>query len=242
MQKHSKVRRIAQFSFGILFATALIIAPIVSAQSDPQFQERITQIKRALALNKELIGGYTWEEQQTISIKGQVKKQALYQVQMGADGQLQKTELDPATPPSEGRSHGIKHRIVAEKTEEFDTYAKQLGELAQLYLGGQPGRLQELYQTGGVTFGPASTPQEVRIILNSYAKPGDSATIVFNTTQNAVQSIKISSYLNDHKDAVNIDAQYRQEPNGMSHVAVLVLDGVSKHLTIETQSSNYRLI
>ncbi len=242
MQNYPKLCRFAGRSWGMIVAVALLMAPIASAQGDPQFQERITQIKQALALNKELIGGYTWEEQQTISIKGQVKKNALYQVQMGADGQLQKTELDPTTPPSDGRSHGIKHRIVAEKTEEFDTYAKQVGELAQLYLGGQPGRLQELYQTGGVTFGPSSTTQEVRIILNSYAKPGDSATIVFNTVQNAVQSIKISSYLNDRKDVVNIDAQYRQEPNGMSHVAILVLDGVSKHLTIETQNSNYRLI
>jgi hypothetical protein len=241
MQQYSRIRRWTGPSLTTLLAMVLVVAPAAGAQ-DPQFQERINQIKEAMQLNKEAIGGYIWDSQQTISVKGKIKKQALYQVQLGPDGQPQKTELDPSTPPSDGRSHGLMHHIVKEKTQEFDTYAEQLGELAQFYLTARPGRLQELYQTGGITFGPApGNPQEVRLILKSYLKPGDSATLVFNTAQNAVESLKISSYLNDPKDAVNIAVQFQQTPNGVGHVVVLVIDGLGKHVTINTQNSNYRM-
>jgi hypothetical protein len=41
---------------------------------NPQLQERVTEIKQAAVLNKQALAQYTWQEQQTISIKGNVKK------------------------------------------------------------------------------------------------------------------------------------------------------------------------
>ena len=53
-------------------------------------------------------------------------------------------------------------------------------------------------------------------------------------------SVQVNSYLNDPKDAVNINAQFAQLPDGTNHVASATINGVSKQLTVAEQNSNYR--
>jgi len=50
------------------------------AAQNPQLQEKIGQIKQGMASNKQLLAQYTWQEQQTVSLKGEVKKQQTFQV------------------------------------------------------------------------------------------------------------------------------------------------------------------
>ncbi len=97
---------------------------------NPQLQERVTEIKQAAALSKQALARYTWQEQQTISIKGNVKKQKQFLVRLGPDGKPQKTEIDPQGQSSSGRKHGLKHRIVEKKKAEYEDYAKQIAALA----------------------------------------------------------------------------------------------------------------
>jgi hypothetical protein len=84
----------------------------------------------ASAANKQALAHYTWLEQQTVSLKGEVKKTQQFQVRIGPDGQQQKTGLNPqpAPQPSGGR---IKRRIVEKKTDEFQAYGQQIGEWGQ---------------------------------------------------------------------------------------------------------------
>src|SRR5258708_8948481 len=79
---------------------------------NPQLQERVTEIKQAAALNKQTLAQYTWQEQQTISIKGNVKKQKLFLVRLGPDGKPQKKEIDPHDQSSTVAQHRLKHPIV----------------------------------------------------------------------------------------------------------------------------------
>jgi hypothetical protein len=46
--------------------------------------------------------------------------------------------------------------------------------------------------------------------------------------------------LDDPKDAVTIAAQFAQLPDGTNHVANSRVTGVSKHLTVNDQNSNYQ--
>ena len=64
---------------------------------NPQLQERVTEIKQAAALNKQALAQYTWQEQQTISIKGNVKKQKQFLVRLGPDGNHKRRKLTPRT-------------------------------------------------------------------------------------------------------------------------------------------------
>jgi hypothetical protein len=224
------------FALPVLF----LFAPGATAQN-PQMQERVAEIKQSMAMNKEELAQYTWEEQQTISIKGEVKKQKEFQVQIGPDGKPQKTEIGaPDQSSDEGRKHGLKHRIVEEKKEEFEDYAKQIADLAQSYMQQDPAILQQLFQQGNVLLGSAGAPGEYQIVVHNYVKQGDSITIIFSKPQRAVQSIQISSFLNDPSDAVNITAKFARIPYGPNHASDVLVNGVSKQLTVEIQNSNYQ--
>jgi hypothetical protein len=78
--------------------------------------------------------------------------------------------------------------------------------------------------------------------VSNYVKQGDSVTIVYGQQHQAIQSIQISSYLSDPTDAVKITAQFAKTPNGVNHAADVVVNGVSKQLTVEMQNSNYQLL
>src|SRR5258707_15864014 len=99
-----------------LTSTIFFSVPPSRAQS-PALQEKLTAIKESSAANKQALAHYTWLEQQTISLKGEVKKSQQFQVQIGPDGQQQKTELNPqpAPQPSGGR---VWKKGDAKKTKE----------------------------------------------------------------------------------------------------------------------------
>jgi hypothetical protein len=212
----------------------MLMAPQAMSQN-PQLQQRVAEIKQYLSLNKQVLTQYTWQESQTVSVKGEVKKQELFQVRMGPDGQPMKTDLTP-DESSGGRKHGIKHRIK----EDYENYGKEIAALAQSYTQPEPGRFQQLFEQGNVLLGSAGAPNEVKVVVNGYLKPGDSVTIIFNKQQQAIQSLQISSYLDDPQNAVTISAQYAQLPNGPNHVASMIVNGVSKELTVQMQNTNYQ--
>ena len=219
----------------VAFAVVLVVFAPRSVAQDPQLQQKLAEIKQYLSLNKQAIALYTWQESQTTSVKGEVKKEELFQVQMGPNGQPQKTALDP-DQSSGGRRHGIKHRIE----EDYEKYGQQIAALAQSYAQPDPGKLQQMFDQGNVMLGSAGAPNEVKVVISGYLKPGDSVTIIFNKAQEAIQSLQIASYLNDPSDAVKISAQYAQLPNGPNHIASMIVDGVSKQLTVQQQNSNYQ--
>jgi hypothetical protein len=231
--------RTSTIAFSIVTALAglvLYAAPVVA--QNPAVQARLAEIKQASAANKEALSHYTWQESQTISIKGEVKKQQQYLVRVGPDGQQQKSEINaqPAGQPSGGR---LKQHIVAKKTAEFKDYGEQIADLARQYTQPDPGRLQQALQQGNVSLQLGGDESQVTLTIKNYIKPNDSLTLVFNKQQKAIQSIRVATYLDDPKDAVTIAAQFAKLPNGINHVSGTQIDGASKQLKVVTQNSNY---
>jgi hypothetical protein len=211
------------------------------AGQNPQLQERVAEIRQAAAQNKQLLAQYSWQEQQTVSVKGEVKKQTMYQVRMGPDGKPLKTQTSPEQQPSNGgRDRGLRGRVKEKKIGEFEQYAKQVAALAQRYAHPEPGKLQELYQQGNISLGSGGAPGLIRMVIHNYLKQGDSVTLVFNRAQKALQSINVASYLDNPQDAVTISGQYAQIPGGPNHIDTMTVNGVSKHLTVNMQNSNYQ--
>jgi len=93
---------------------AAVAVSVVSAQN-PELQQKVAEVKEAMAANKQALAQYTWQEQVTVSLKGDVKKQEHFQVRLGPDGKPQKQSLDPpqeAATPSGGR---LKQHVVEKK-------------------------------------------------------------------------------------------------------------------------------
>jgi len=60
-----------------------------------------------------------------------VKDTKVYQVQMGPNGQPQKTEISDQKAQSGGRQGSAKERIVQKETGEYQQYGQSIGALAK---------------------------------------------------------------------------------------------------------------
>jgi hypothetical protein len=206
---------------------------------NPALQQQVSDVKESMAKNKQALASYSWNEQVTISLKGEEKKQEHFQVRLGPDLQPQKTSLDPpADPPSGGR---LKKHVVAKKTEEYKDYADQMKALAQQYVPPDKDKLQQALAQGNISVGPAAgAPNELQLIIHNYLKTGDSMILVFDKTQKEMLRIQIVSYMDDPKDAMNLTVQFSRLPDGTNHISNLVIDGASKQLNIAIQNANYQ--
>ncbi len=220
----------------VLLAGAAFIRPI--AAQNPELQQRVAEVKEAMAKNKQALMSYSWNELMTISVKGEQKKQEHFQVRLGPDGKPQKVSLDaPPEPPSGGR---LKKHIVEKKKEEYKDYADAMKALAQQYVPPDGELLQQAYAQGNITLGSvAGAPNAVQLVIHNYLKPQDSMTLVFDRTQKALLSLQIASYMSDPKDAMTLTVRFARLPDGTNHVDGVVMDGSSKQLNIATQNSNY---
>ena len=226
-----------------LFASAIVMvagAFAVSAQS-PELQQKVAEVKEAMAANKQALAQYTWQEQVTVSLKGEQKKQEHFQVRLGPDGKPQKQSLDAPQEPAAPSGGRLKQHVVEKKKDEYKEYVDQIKDLIQQYVPPDKDMLAQAAQKGNVALGPAGgAPGQYRLVLSNYVKQGDSMTLVFDKGQKALVSVSIASYLSDPKDAVNVTVAFAGIPGGPNHVASQTIDGVSKQLTIVIANSNYQ--
>ena len=80
----------------------------------------------------------------------------------------------------------------------------------------------------------------VSLVIKNYVKQGDSMTMTVSEQTHSPVSVQVNSYLNDPSDAVTINAQFAQLPDGTNHVANTLINGVSKELTVNEVNSNYQ--
>lgn len=227
--------------FLVIPLLALIGGCLSADAQNPEIQKRVEELKQASAKNKQNLMQYTWNEQVTISLKGEEKKQEHFQVRLGPDGSPQKTSLDPPPDSSEPSGGRLKRHIVEKKKEEYKEYADEMKALAQQYVPPTPDLLQKAFEQGNITLGTeAGDPKEVQIVIHNYLKPNDVVTLSFDSTQKALTGIKIASYMDDAQDAMNLTVQFGRLPDGTNHVSGIVIDGVKKQLNIAIQNSNYQ--
>jgi hypothetical protein len=220
----------------ISVTSAFSLSNFVASAQNPEVEQKMMAIRQASAANKQKLAMYSWQETETISIKGNVKDTKIYQVHM-MGGQQQKVLLEDAksAAPSGGR---MKQRVVANKTEEYEEYGQSIGALAKQYTTPNPELLMQAKQAGNVSFQPGAGA--ISLVIKNYLKPGDSVTMTLSEQTHAPLSVQINSYLTDPSDVVTISAQFAQLPDGTNHVTTTNIDGVSKQLTINEQNANYQ--
>jgi hypothetical protein len=220
---------------------ALLISPCIeSLGQNPEMLQKLQQIKAASTANKQALSHYTWQEVQTISLKGEVKKTQTFQVTVGPDGTQQKMEIGgtQAAAPSGGR---LKQHIVAKKKEEYQEYGEQIAALAKQYTQPDAQLLQQSYEKGNISAQLGGAAGTVSLVIKNYIKPSDSMTLVFEQQTKSIQSIHVATYLSDPGDAVTETVSFAKLPNGLNHVAIVQVNGVIKQLGVNMQNSNYQL-
>ncbi len=217
--------------------SAGLLSTVPAIAQNQQMEQKLMAIKQAQDANKQKLAQYTWQETETISIKGNVKDTKVYQIRM-MNGQQQKTLLNDQKASSGGREGRAKERIVQKETGEYEEYGQSIGALAKQYTTPNPEALMQAKQTGNISIQPGGGA--LSLVIKNYIKQGDSMTMTINEQTHSPASVQVNSYLSDPKDAVTISAQFAQLPGGTNHVATTTIDGVSKHLGINEQNSNYQ--
>jgi len=217
--------------------SAGVLAITPAAAQSQQMEQKLMAIKDAQAANKQKLAQYTWQETETISIKGDVKDTKVYQVSM-VNGQQQKTEVSNQAAQQGGHEGRLKERVVDKKKQEYQEYGQSVGALAKQYTTPNPEALMQAKQAGNISLQPGSGT--VSLVIKNYVKPGDSMTMTVSEQTHSPVSVRVNSYLNDPSDAVTISAQFAQLPDGTNHVASTLTNGVSKQLTVNDVNSNYR--
>jgi len=221
----------------VLVAGGILLALGPASQAWAQTSGVKQQIQQSAAANRQRLATYTWEEQQTVSLKGEVKSQNSYLVRMGPDGRPQKSPINAVARTAPG---GVKGKIIQNKTNELKDYAQQIAALMQTYLPPNPERLKQAFDQGNGALTEAG-PDLVRLEFAGYNQQGDTFVLVFNKATKGIQSAQVASYLNnDPSDAVTISAQFAKLPDGTSHLDSATVNGEKKHLTIQIQNTNYQ--
>jgi len=239
MSRHEKGSRRSVWAI-TLAAFVVLGLPVTLPAQDAEVQQRINEIRESAAKSKEALAQYRWQEQETITVKGKLKKQDLFQVETGPQGKPMRVAIarDKGSSSSETQ-HGLKQHLAEKKSRGIEQYAQEIKDLAQSYVPPDPARLQRSYQHGDVSLAAGNVPGEIRLVIRDYQKPGDS--VAFNLGQGKeLKSIDVSSYLTDPKDAVKVNAQFDRLPGGVSYVSEMMVTGASKQLTVEIKNFDYQ--
>lgn len=219
-----------------LFLTGLFVYAAPGMAQNAPLAQKVQRVKQLMAANQRQLSHYTWQTQETISVKGGVKEQSVYQVALGPDGQQIRTLIaQPVAPSSGGRQRGIIHRVK----EDFKAYAQQVGALAKSYSPLNPAKIQELYARGSVTVKPAGSPGYSSILISNYLKQGDAIALNLRNNPKTLTSIDISSYLTQPSDVVTMQVRFASLPDGTRYASTTTVNGQSKNLTIIDRSTNF---
>lgn len=242
MDRHSNERQSRSWDAwcALVLTVVFVVDPSVRAQNS-ELRQRLADLQQAAALNRQMLGKYTWLQQVTVSVKGEQKKQEHFRVQLGPNGQLQKTSLDSSSPSESGGREGrLKKHFVQKKKEEYEEYANQIKSLIEQYVPPDREMLQEAFDRGNVMVGRTGSPGEYRIVIANYIKQGDNVDLIIDRAEKDLASLSIVTYLSDTTDAVNVLVQFSRLPDGPNHVSTETINGVSKHLTVSIENTNYQ--
>jgi hypothetical protein len=114
--------RISTAAISLMTGSFLVLPAQLAFAQNPAMEQKIEEIKQTSTANKQELAHLTWQEQQVISLKGDVKKTVTYQVNVGPDGTQQKPQLSSLPAPAPPRGGRLRQHIVEKKTDEFEQY------------------------------------------------------------------------------------------------------------------------
>ena len=112
--------------------------------------------------------------------------------------------------------------------------------LVKSYVPPSPARIQAAKDAGKVSIDVLEPGKRARINFRDYEKPGDNLGMEVDLVSNRPLGVKVSSYLDDPKDAVTLDVRMGQLNDGTTYAANVTLDAKAKSLTVTMQNSGYR--
>ncbi len=210
-------------------------------EQNPSLEQQIAGIRAVESENHKALAEYTWQEQETILIKGKVENQRLFEVQLGPDGQLRRTPLDLpeenlSRPEKEG---GMREWITQKKKHALMTYTQEMKQIAEIYARADPESLRLAYERGDIANEPSPPDSGVKkLSIRNYVKAGDLVTIALKQ-HDEIQTLEASSYLIDAKETVHILVEFVKTRDGLNHVDVITATVPKRNFSLVTRNLTY---
>lgn len=200
----------------------------------------LAELKASAASNKDALAKYTWQEEQTLSVGGEVKRVTVSSVVLDANGKPVKTQMTETDAPQKQTRGPLRKHVKERKVVEFKDSMKKLAGLVQAYSHPDPEKLEAASKSGNLTVDSSGGPTQMRLTFKSYLKPNDAFVIVFDSTNKALKSVQINSYLDSPDEVVEIDCAFARLQDGTNHVAQSTVVDKKSDITIVTKNSEYR--
>lgn len=225
-----------------LFATPASWCQAPASGSNPA-QQRVAELRQAIAANRDALKHYQWLQTTQVSIKGETKKDDSYTCRYGPDGQVQKTLLGPGPVQQKPiPTSGIKGRIAQKKVAEMQDYTTRLKSLISHYAPPNPEMIQQAARAGNVSVN-GSPGGLASLIFTNFYKSGDKVTFGFDTAAKKLVSYDVNTWLDDpQKDVVTMANKFASLPNGVTYLNQTVLNAEGKQIQVTTTNDNYTLI
>ncbi len=224
---------------GLTCALAVWLA--LQAQG-PSLEQQIAGIRATAAKNRAMLAEYTWQEQETTSVKGKVQNQRLFEAQLGPDGRIRRTAMDlPEGNLSQTEKAGGMHEWITQKKQHAAMLsAQEVKEIAEAYAQVDPESLRRAYERGDIAEGPNPAADGIKkLSIHNYVKAGDLATLAFNQKDNEIQTLEASSYLADPKESVHILTEFVNTRDGLNHVDAITATVPKKSLSMVIRNLTY---
>jgi hypothetical protein len=220
--------------------TTLLLASIAlpGFAQQPAAAERAATLKATMAASQAVLRQYEWIETTVVSLKGEEKSRKQERCYYGADGKVQKVEINASPEPEKKR--GLRGKIAESKKEELTDYMKSAVSLVKSYVPPSPAKIQAAKEAGKVSIEVLQPGKRARLNFRDYEKSGDNLGVELDLTNNHPLGLKVSSYLDDAKDAVTLDVRMGTLNDGTTYASTITLDAKAKKLTVTVQNSGYR--
>ena len=233
--KNKPSLKAARISFLTLVLAALALPGLAQ---QPTAAERAALLKATMAASQVVLKQYEWVETTVVSLKGDEKSRKQERCYYGADGGVQKVEINKSPEPKKKR--GLRGRIAENKKEELTDYMKSAVSLVKSYVPPSPANIQAAKDAGKVSIDVLQPGKRARLNFRDYAKPGDNLGVEVDLVSNRPLGLKVSTYLDDAKDVVTLDVRMGQLNDGTTYASNVTLEAKAKNIKVTVQNSGYR--
>ena len=214
---------------------ALSVTADAAAQDN---QSPFAAVKEAAARNQAQLHKYSWISTTEVSYNGEVKDTKVEAVSYGPDGQMQKDQISDTAAP---KPPGIRGMIAERKGEEMKTEVESAVALIHSYIPPDPARLQAAVAAQNMKLLPAP-PGEATLAFTNYNLPNDALTLTFAVEPRTIQTVDVSTWLDDPSKVVNLVVQFATLPDGTDHPATITLSLPSSNLQVTINNTNYQQV
>ena len=228
-------------------ALMLLVPAVLAAQGQAAPQEGVAALKQSLQQSQAKLRTYEWIETTAVSLKGEEKSRKQNRCYYGADGKVQKVPIvEPASPPPQqpsgrGRRGGrLKENVIENKKEEMTEYMQKAVALVHQYVPPNPAKIQAVKDAGKAAMSMVEPNRRARVEFADYIQPGDSLALEFNPQTNHLLAMMVASYIEKPDDAVKLNVQFADLPDGTTYQATTTLDAPAKSISVKIENSGHR--